>query len=257
LQALAAWTPQQANFGFMAIWVALFGFMFATGFIGGKHPGSEPAVWEKACAAGHTKGCEVLSRILDVQCQQNSASSCFTLGMLLSDGKRLPRNPIGAGRSFKQACDLGLESACNSVANMVKTDGDAVLLEPCNRGDGRSCFMLGSLYYGGQGVSRNLEYSANLFQQSCAAGFTRGCGQLGESYLFGEGVPKDIIKARQILEKACDAGYAEGCFNVGIMHRKGIETPKNEPLAQARFRQGCDLGYGQACEALGLRSSAR
>ena len=110
--------------------------------------------------------------------------------------------------------------------------------------------MLGSLYYGGQGVSRNLEYSATLFQQSCTAGFTRGCGQLGESYLFGEGVPKDIIKARQILESACDAGYGPGCFNVGIMHRQGIETPKNEPLAQARFRQGCDLGYGKACQAL-------
>jgi TPR repeat protein len=241
----------------MAIWAAFFGFMFGTGFIGGKHPGSDPAVWEKACAAGRTKGCEVLSRVLDVQCQHNSANACFTLGMLLNGGKGLPRNPIGAGRSFKQACDLGLESACNSVVDMVKTDGDGVLREPCSRGDGRSCFMLGSLYYGGQGASRNLEYSATLFQQSCTAGFTRGCGQLGESYLFGEGVPKDILKARQILENACDAGYGPGCFNVGIMHRKGIATPKNEFLAQARFRQGCDLGYGQACEALGLNSSAK
>jgi Sel1 repeat len=257
LQALAAWTPQHANFGFMGIWAALFGFMFATGFLGGEHPGSQPAVWEKACEAGHAKGCEVLSRILDVQCQHNSANSCFTLGTLLSDDKRLPRNPVGAGRSFKQACDLGLEGACGSLMNMVHTDGDAVLLEPCSRGDGRSCFMLGSLYYGGQGVSPNLEYSANLFQQSCTAGFTRGCGQLGESYLFGEGVPKDIIKARQILEKACDAGYGPGCFNVGIMDRKGIATPKNEPLAQARFRRACDLGYGQACEALGLSSSPK
>ena len=73
--------------------------------------------------------------------------------MLLSGGKGLPRNPIGAARSFKQACDIGLESACTSLAIMVKTDGDGVLLQPCSRGDGKSCFMLGSLYYGGQGVS--------------------------------------------------------------------------------------------------------
>ena len=256
LLALSAWTPQQANLGFMGIWVVLFGYMIITGFLGGKHPGSDPAFWEKACEAGRTKGCRVLAQTLDVQCQHNSASGCFTLGTLLSGGKGLPRDPIGAGRSFKQACDLGLESACSSLLNMVKTDGDGVLLEPCSRGDGRSCFMLGSLYYGGQGVSRNLEYSATLFQQSCTAGFTRGCGQLGESYLFGEGVPKDFVKARQILESACDAGYAAGCFNVGIMHRQGIATPKNEPLAQARFRQGCDRGYGQACEALGLTPSS-
>ncbi len=250
LQALSAWTPRQANFGFMGIWALFFAFMISTGYLGGKHPGSDPALWQKACDAGHAKGCQVLAQTLDVQCQHNSVSGCLNLGMLLSGGKGLPRDPAGAGRSLKQACDLGSDSACGNLVNIVQTDGDSVLREPCNQGDGRSCFMLGSLYYGGQGVRRNLEYAAALFQQSCAAGFTRGCGQLGESYLFGEGVPKDMLKARQILEDACAAGYAAGCFNVGIMHREGIETPKNVPLAQARFRRGCDLGYGQACEAL-------
>jgi hypothetical protein len=251
LEALAAWTPRQANFGFMGIWVAFFAFMVSTGFLGAKHPGSDPAVWEKACSAGDARGCDVLARTLDVQCQHNSANGCFALGVLLNGGKGLPRNPVGAGRSFKRACDIGMENACLSLANMVQTDGDGPLLEPCNSGDGKSCFMLGSLYYGGQGVSRNLEYSVTLFQKACAAGFTRGCGQLGESYLFGEGVPKDVVKARQILESACDGGYAAGCFNVGIMNRRGIASAKNEPLAQTRFRQGCDLGYRQACEALG------
>jgi TPR repeat protein len=250
LQALGAWTPRQANFGFMGIWVVFFGCMIATGYLGRTHPGTNPALWEKACTAGNTRSCGVLARTLDVQCQHNSANGCFSLGMLLSGGQGLPRDPVGAGRSLKQACDLGLDSACGSLVNIVQSDGDDVLLQPCKRGDGRSCFMLGSLYYGGQGVKRNLEYSAALFQQSCTAGFTRGCGQLGESYLFGEGVPKDMLKAKQLLDNACDAGYAAGCFNVGIMHREGIETPKNVALAQARFRRACDLGYGQACEAL-------
>lgn len=251
LQALSAWTPQQANLGFMGIWAAFFAVMLLTGFLGGKHPGSDPAFWEKPCAAGRTDACRVLAQTLDVQCQHNSAQGCFNLGMLLNGGKGLPRDPVGAGRSFKHACDIGLENACTSVVNMVKTDGDSVLLQPCSRGDGASCFMLGSLYYGGQGVGRNLEYSATLFQQSCTAGFNRGCGQLGESYLFGEGVPKDLVKARQILENACEGGYGPACFNVGIMHREGIATPKNLPLAEARFRQGCDLGYRQACQAAG------
>ena len=251
LQALAAWTPRQANFGFMGIWMVFFGSMAFTGYLGGKHPGTDPAFWAKACDAGKTQACHVLGRTLDVECQHNSASGCFTLGTLLSDGKGIPRNPIGAGRSFKHACDMGFDSACASLVSMVKTDGDGVLLEPCNRGEGASCFMLGSLYYAGQGVSRNLERSATLFQQSCTAGFTRGCGQLGESYLFGEGVPKDFARAGQILESACAAGYGPGCFNVGIMHRQGVAMPKDEALAEARFRQGCNLGYRQACEALG------
>jgi hypothetical protein len=251
LRTITEWTPRQANFGFMGIWVVFFFFMLLTGFIGGKHPGSDAAFWQRACDAGHRmKACQVLARSLDVECQHNSAQGCFTLGMLLNGGKGLPRDPAGAGRSLKRACDLGLDSGCTSVVNMVKTDGDAVLLEPCRNGDGASCFMLGSLYYGGQGVNRNLQYSATLFQQSCSAGFTRGCGQLGESYLFGEGVPKDVVKARGILEGACDKGYAAGCFNVGIMHREGIATRKDQSISQARFKQGCDLGDRNSCGAL-------
>jgi TPR repeat protein len=250
LQALSAWTPQRANFGFMGIWAALFGLMVITGFVGGKQPGSDPAVWEKACEAGRPKACRVLAQTLDVQCQHNTARGCFTLGMMLSGGKELPRDPIGAARSFGHACDIGFASACTSLGNLVKTDGDGVLLQPCRGGDGASCFMLGSIYSEGRGVTRDFAHSATLFQQSCAAGFTRGCGALGESYLVGEGVPRDMVKARQILENACDAGYAPGCFNVGILHRQGIETPKNEGLAAARFRQGCDLGYQTACKAL-------
>lgn len=250
VKALADWSSQQANFGFMGIWVVLFGCMLATGFLGGKHPGSDPAFWQKACDAGHGQACRILAQTLDVQCQHNSAGGCFELGVLISDGKKLPRDPMNAGRTFKRACDLGLENACAGLLNLVRTDGDGVLMQFCNQGDGQSCFMLGSLYYGGDGVTRNLEHSAELFQQSCTDGFTRGCGQIGESYLFGEGVPKDIAKAREILERACDGGYGPGCFNVGIMHRQGIETPVNEPLAEARFRQGCNLGDREACDAL-------
>jgi hypothetical protein len=255
LQALSAWTPRQANFGFMGIWVALFAFMLSTGFLAGKHPGTDPALWEKACGTGNTRSCGVLARILDVECQHSSVDGCFHLGTLLSDGKGLPRSPIGAARSLGRACDLGSQGACASLVSLVASDGEAVLQQPCNQGDATSCFMLGSLYALGQSVSRNPERTASLYQQSCTAGFMRACGMLGEAYISGQGVPRDMVKARQILEGACDGGYAPGCFNVGIIHREGIETARNEPLAQARFRQACNQGYQVACEALEQKPS--
>jgi hypothetical protein len=250
LQALSAWTPRQANFGFMGIWVVFLGFMVFTGFLGGKHPGTDPALWEKACAAGNSRACDVLARTLDAQCQHNSASGCLALGTLLSDGKQISRNPIGAARSLGRACDIGSQDACTNLVGLVASDGETVLQQPCNQGDATSCFMLGSLYAVGQSVTRNPEHSATLYLQSCKAGFMRGCGMLGEAYISGEGVPRDMIKARQILEGACSGRYPPACFNLGIIHREGIETPKNLPLAQARFRQGCEMGYKDACKAL-------
>lgn len=245
--ALAAWTPRQANFGFMGIWIVFFGLMAATGFVGGNHPGSYTAFWVQACDQGKARACRVLDRIYDVDCQRNSARGCLALGTLLADGKKLPRNPLGAAWGFGRACDAGLGNACSSLVDLVKSDGDSVLLDPCKHGDGASCFWLASLYHGVSGINPNLEYSVSLFQQSCTAGITRGCGKLGESYLFGEGVPKDMAKAKELLENACEKGYAAGCNNVGVMHRDGIETPVNAQLAMAYFRQGCKLGDGNSC----------
>ncbi len=250
LQALSTWTPQQTNFGFMGIWVAFFLFMVLTGFLGGKHPGTDPALWERACGADGGRACKVTARILDVQCQHNSADACFHLGTLLNDGKRLPRVPVGAARSLGRACDFGSQGACASLAGLVARDGEAVLQQPCTQGDANSCFMLGSMYAVGHSVRRNPERSASLYQQSCTAGFTRGCGALGEAYISGHGVPRDMLKARKILDGACDAGYAPGCFEVAVMHREGIETSRDEPLAQERFRQACDRGYQAACQEL-------
>lgn len=255
MQALAGWTPQQANFGFMGIWVAFFAVMIGTGFLASSnHPGSYTAFWDNACNNGRTKACQVLDRLLDVECQHDSARGCFNLGVLLSDGKRLPRNPVAAAWGFGHACDQGVANGCSGLVSLVKSEGDGILMQPCSHGDGSSCFMLGSLYHGVAGLTPNLVYAANLFQQSCTDGFTRGCGKLGESYLFGQGVPEDIVKARQILEKACDSGYGAGCFNVGIMHRDGIQTPVNAQLAMSRFRQGCQLGDQNSCASAGLKA---
>lgn len=211
-QAFANWTPQKANFGFMGIWVAFFAFMVSTGFLSDAHPGTDPALWDRACSAGGgSRPCEVLAHTLDVQCQRNTADSCLQLGTLLSDGRRLPRVAIGAARSLGRGCDIGSQGACASLASLVARDGEAVLQQPCNQGDATSCFMLGSLSAVGQSVPRNPERAAALYQQSCTGGFLRACGMLGEAYLSGEGVPKDMAKARQIFESACGLGYQAAC----------------------------------------------
>ena len=34
------WSPRQANFGHMGVWISLFAVMLGTGFVGGRHPGA-------------------------------------------------------------------------------------------------------------------------------------------------------------------------------------------------------------------------
>jgi hypothetical protein len=249
LEWAAGWSPQQANFAWMGVWIALFGTMTFTGFLGGKQPGSSPAFWMKACEEGRWHACRTLAHSLDVACQNNSGPGCFSLGMLLNGGKEVPRNPTGAARSFSRGCDLGLPYSCISLASLVNSDGSDLLAVPCQHGDVQSCLTLGLLYQRGQGVARNDASALALFREACASGSPRGCGLVGESYLFGQGTPVNRPGARVSLEKACELGDAPSCYNTGLMYRLGEAVPKDEMTALKRFGRACDLGFRLACRA--------
>jgi len=248
LVSVWTWSPRQANLAFMIVWIALFSSFMATGFLGKTHPGADPTFWRQACGEGRWNACKTWVRSQNISCRDNSASACFTLGTALNEGRIVPRDPVEAGKSFGRACDLGLSSACANLAEFVRADGQDVFLRACDRGDGVSCFILGSLLMNGVGVPQDAVRAVSLFRLSCESGWPRGCGRLGESYLWGEGTAVDQAKAIESFEKGCRGRYPPSCFNVAMMYRRGVGCPKDEALAQQRFRQACLLGLAPACQ---------
>jgi hypothetical protein len=244
-----AWNPQRYNLVHMAVWISLFVVITATGFLskGKDHPGSNPAFWQQACAEGRWNGCKTWVHTLNVSCADDVASACLMLGQVLSEGRLAPRNASEAGKSFGRACDLGLPEGCASLIDFVRADGGNALLQDCNRRDGASCFILGSLVNKGLGVPQDLGRAVSLFGQSCASGWPRGCGRLGESYLWGEGTAVDQAKAIESFEKACRGHYAASCYDVALMYHRGLGTTKSDALARQFFRQACEQGLRLAC----------
>jgi hypothetical protein len=244
-----AWNPQRYNLRHMAVWIALFAVITTTGFLskGKDHPGSNPAFWQQACAEQRWNGCKTWLHTLNISCADDVASACLTLGQVLSDGRLAPRDVSEAGKSFGRACDLGLADGCTNLVQAVRADTGNALLEACNRRDGASCFILGSLVFKGSGVPQDAGRAVSLFSQSCASGWPRGCGRLGESYLWGEGTAVDPAKAIENFEKACSGHHAASCFNVAMMYRRGMGGVKDEALAQRRLRQACELGLRSGC----------
>jgi hypothetical protein len=237
-----SWSPRKLNYAHMACWVALFSVMMSTGFVSGRHPGGDPEFWRRACDQGHPNACATWKRTINLMCQHESAQACFSLGVAASDGRLLARDPYEAGRDFGRACDLGDPYACLRLIQIVETDGQDPLLGPCRRGDGESCFILGSLYRAGQGVQKDDGGAVALFRQACELGWWRGCSRLAESYRSGQGIAADPAQAIAYFEKACHAGHAQSCFNVGEMYR-GMN---NGALAQQRQRQGCEISIRYA-----------
>ena len=238
----SAWSPRRLNFAHMAIWIALFAFLFRAGLVGGRHPGANPEFWRTACEEGRRGACQTWIRTMNVACLHGSGPACYHLGLALDAGLAIPRDSAEAGKSLGRACDLKAPGSCASLVALVKKDGEGVFLKPCGQGDGESCYLLASLYYAGAGVNRDYVRSAGLFRQACDDGWARGCGGLGELYKAGQGTQADAAQAIQYFERACRAGIAASCYSLSGMYR----ARNDEALAGKRRRQACDLSVRAA-----------
>jgi TPR repeat protein len=233
----------------MAVWAALFATMTASGFLskGMDHPGGNPAHWRQACQEGRWNACKTWVRTLDVDCQDGSGAGCLTLGKVLNEGRVVPRDAAMAGVSFGEACDLGVAEGCAQLIDFVRGDGRNAFLKACDRGNGKSCFIFGSLLSGGNGVSKDDGLAFSMFRKSCEDGWWRGCGRLGVSYLVGQGTAADPEKAMDNFEKGCRGRNAASCFEAAKLYHEGIYGVTDQELAQQRLKQACDLGLKTAC----------
>jgi hypothetical protein len=237
-----AWSPRILNFAYMGVWVSLFAAMLATGFLGPATPGADPEFWRKACLDGRGSACQTWIRKMDILCTHGSATACMTSGAALYQGQMLPRDAAAAGKDFAHGCELGLKEGCLGLLRLVRQDNGEAFQQACNRGDGESCFLIGSLYYAGQGVARNPSQAFALLQQSCDSGWWRGCAGLAECYRAGAGTAVDNVRAIEEFDRACRNGVASSCFSAYAMYRGLNQTAK----AQSRLKQGCQISVSFA-----------
>jgi hypothetical protein len=232
---IAAWSPRRLNCAHMAMWIPLFVAMSATGFVGGRHPGSSSEFWQKACLEGRRSACRTWTSTLDIACRHGSGRACITLGLLLDQGQVIARNASESGKDLGRACDLGVSLACRSLVALVARESQSIFTGRCEGGDGESCFILASLYYSGHGVPKDYTRAAALFRESCVSGWWRGCGGLAECYRAGQGAPADPAQAIRLFENACQKGIVPSCFSAATMYR----ARHDEILARRRLEEGC------------------
>jgi hypothetical protein len=245
-------SPRQTNFAFMSIWTVLFGVMVTTGFVttgvvGKPHPGADPAFWERACDAHDYNACPTWVGMLNVACEDGTASACLTMAKVTDAGLVVPREPAAAARGYGRACDLHEPGACQAFVDFVSKGGDGTLANSCDHGDSMSCYFLGIVLHLGNGVAQDDERALRVFQASCKEGYVRACGMLGNMYLVGQGTARDTAKALENFERSCAGRWGESCAAAAMLYQRGTAGPPNVELAQKRFEEGCELGYQPAC----------
>lgn len=153
--------------------------------------------------------------------------------------------------------------------------------QACEGGEGRSCFVLGSVALSGG----DLEEAKRLFsagcemkeasacqlleevaaysavkaedcapgdaaacEELCALGSAKSCAELARLLEAGEEEKQDILRAVRFHEVACAQGEAASCAALGRRFLAGDGVPADVEQARKWLGIGCSLGDQKSCE---------
>ena len=141
------------------------------------------------------------------------------------------------------------------VAAVCSVDKPAECKRECDRGNMKSCSLLGLIvHYGMSGESKDVALAGRLYKQACEAGVWHACSGVGVMYDNGiAGFARDSKRAIQYHKQACDVGEPRGCNNLGFAYEKGRGVVRSSTKAVEFYQRACNGGHAIACANLGHR----
>jgi hypothetical protein len=161
----ASWVPARANLAHMALWIALFGAMTASGRTDGRHTGDSLPFWQQACAEDRPTGCKRLLQLEAMYCGDNSGWACNELGAQYVEGGVAEANSELALGYFSRACELRFQAGClNLLSEKSRTTAPPKPLD-----------LRLLLREGGKNLMEMPE--PQLYQRACEHAWTFACGR--------------------------------------------------------------------------------
>ncbi|HEY5799299.1 MAG TPA: tetratricopeptide repeat protein [Burkholderiaceae bacterium] len=117
------------------------------------------------------------------------------------------------------------------------------------KGHTDSQYLLGLMYYTGQGVPQDFKQAASWHLKAAGKGKADAQYILGSQYFTGQGVEQDYKQAVSWFRKAANQGHAEAQYLLGLMymhHAAGME--KDVVLAYMLWNLAAASGSANAAE---------
>lgn len=109
------------------------------------------------------------------------------------------------------------------------------LQSAAKEGYGEACYMLGEMYYNGNGVEKNYTIAKRMYERSTEFGYNKGEAELGRMYEKGEGVEKNPEKAFELYQKSYAKHDLLGAYLLARSYYYGIGNPGNNTEAYYMF----------------------
>jgi len=107
-------------------------------------------------------------------------------------------------------------------------------------------FILGNLYYKGEGVPQDYTEAATWFRLAADQGLAESQHMLGVMYDRGDGMPQDFSKAIKWYREAAGQGFAPAQYDLGSQYATGEGIPQNFSEAYVWFSLAASAGLEMA-----------
>lgn len=123
------------------------------------------------------------------------------------------------------------ETLSNTKRPVLPRPSAATVVHQAEQGDPDAQYLLGRMYYFGDGVAENREEAARWHTRAADQGHAEAKYVLGLLYSAGDGVRQDKEKAVQLISGAAEQGLAEAQYAMGMMCQAGEDVPQDDRKA--------------------------
>jgi TPR repeat protein len=156
----------------------------------------------------------------------------------LRDDLLVRMTPVQVAEAQRMSREFKSEKEYEGMIQSLKPQAES--------GDAAAQMKLGTLYYKGQGVSRNYPEAARLFRLAAEKGEPYAQSNLAYMCEIGEGVPQDYQEAAKWYLKAAEQGNTQAQFYAGRLYEKGQGVPQSDVIALSFYILASARGEARA-----------
>ncbi len=128
-------------------------------------------------------------------------------------------------------------------------------LEACKEGAIEWCAIQAVALIDGRGVEKDVAKGLEYLEIMCERDIQSACSMLGSYYFYGVNVQKDLDKAKEFNQKAlelnskaCDEHRMYACVLSAEIYQQGLSVPQDLSKAKNYYHRACDLHNQFACD---------
>lgn len=189
-----------------------------------------------------SKDAERASGYLEKACKAQHPGACFYLGSYYEARAQDRKNAAQSKQNNDKAQEYYKQGYHNSF-------------EACKQGAVEWCSLQAVAFIDGHGVPKDVQKGLEYLQMMCERDIDNACFLLGTYYFYGMNVEKNIQKSKEFTQKAleldtqaCDDNRLYACVLSAEIYQQGLNTKQDLAKAKILYSRACDIGNQFACE---------